>query len=179
MEENIFNTEIGRKILALAKASGAKVETDPRSSDFGKIRVGNTRWDIWGGFQQWVRVFSQMVSGERKTTTDRRIIELSKKKYPFETRKDVAERFLAGKLSPASRLVYELLQGQKAFGEPFTLKGEAIENAIPLYLQDIKDSIKQIGPEAIFSVGVPGFFGVGVQSYIEKNKPTKGNRFNF
>lgn len=170
---------IGATILALAKASGAKVETDPRSSDFGKIRVGNTRWDIWGGFQQWVRVFSQMVSGERKTTTDRRIIELSKKKYPFETRKDVAERFLAGKLSPASRLVYELLQGQKAFGEPLTLKGEAIENAIPLYLQDIKDSIKQIGPEAIFSVGVPGFFGVGVQSYIEKNKPTKGNRFNF
>lgn len=170
---------VGASVLALAKASGARVEIDPRSSDFGKIRFGNTRWDIWGGFQQWVRVFSQMITGERRTTTDRRIIELSKKKYPFETRKDVGERFFIGKLAPVPGLVYELLQGQKAFGEKITLKGEAIENAVPLYLQDIKDSIKQLGPEALFSVGIPGFFGVGVQSYIEKNKPKRGNRFNF
>lgn len=170
---------IGATILTLAKASGAKVETDPRSSDFGKIRVGNTRWDIWGGFQQWVRVFSQMVTGERKTTTDKRIIELSKKKYPFETELDVAERFFRGKLAPVPSLALELLEGQKIFGESLTLKGEAIENAVPLYLQDIRDSIKQIGAEALFTVGFPGFFGVGVQSYIEKNKPIRGNRFNF
>jgi hypothetical protein len=43
------------------------VEIDPRSTDFGKIKVGNIRWDIWGGFQQWVRVASQLATGERKT----------------------------------------------------------------------------------------------------------------
>ena len=35
-------------VLALASLAGADVEKDPRSSDFGKIKDGNTRWDIWG-----------------------------------------------------------------------------------------------------------------------------------
>lgn len=169
---------VGSTVLALAAAAGADVELDPRSTDFGKIRVGNTRWDIWGGFQQWVRVFSQISSGERKTAKGD-VVELDKEKYPFESRLDVGARFFRGKLAPIPSLILELLDGQKLFGDEITLKGEALDNAIPLYLQDIKDAIKQIGPEALLTVGIPGFFGVGVQSYLEKNKVPKGNRFNF
>lgn len=169
---------VGASVLALAKASGASVELDPRSTDFGKIRIGNTRWDIWGGFQQWARVFSQLASGERKTAKGE-LLPLSAKKYPFETRKDVAEKFFAGKLAPIPRLAYELLLGQKMFGDALTLSGEAIENSVPLYLQDMKDAFKQLGPEALFTIGFPGFFGVGVQSYLEKQKTPQGNRFNF
>jgi hypothetical protein len=158
---------IGSTVLTLAKLGGADVETDPRSSDFGKIRVGDTRWDIWGGFQQWVRVFSQLASGERKTAKGD-IMELSEKKFPFDSRFDVALNFGLGKLAPVPGLAVELMKGQKLFGDDLTLTGEIAENSIPLYLQDMDDAIKDLGPEALFTVGVPAFFGVGTQSYSQK-----------
>lgn len=166
---------VGSSILTLAKLAGADVEIDPRSTDFGKIRIGNTRWDIWGGFQQWVRVFSQIASGARKTQKGE-IIPLSKKKFPFETRFDVTERFLRGKLAPIPSLALELFEGAKLYGEELTLTREIAENVTPLYLQDIKEAFEQLGPWSMLTVGAPAFFGVGVQTYEEKKKE---NRFNF
>ena len=166
---------VGTTILTLAKMGGADIEVDPRSTDFGKIRVGNTRWDIWGGFQQWVRVFSQMVTGARKTQKGE-IIPLSRKKFPFETRFDVAERFFRGKLAPVPSLALELFEGSKMFGEELKFTQEVAENITPLYLQDIQEAFNQLGGSAMFTVGIPAFFGVGVQTYEEKKKE---NRFNF
>ena len=40
----------------LAKLAGAEVGDDPEDSDFGKIIIGNTRIDIWGGIQQPMRL---------------------------------------------------------------------------------------------------------------------------
>ena len=166
---------LGISVLALAKMAGAEVETDPTSSDFGKIKVGNSRWDIWGGFQQWVRVFSQMALKARKTQKGE-IVELSRKKFPFETRFDVGLRFFRGKLAPVPSLALELFEGSKLFGEEIKPTQEVIENTIPLYLQDIGEAFEQLGPSTMISVGVPAFFGVGVQTYEEKKKE---GRFNF
>lgn len=167
---------VGSSVLMLAKLGGADVEIDPRSTDFGKIKVGNTRWDVWGGFQQWVRVMSQLISGQRKAPSSGDIVELSKKKYPFESRKDVAERFIVGKTAPIPSLVYELLQGQKLFGESISLPREIAENTIPLYLQDAKEVVDEFGPEGIFYVGVPSFFGVGAQTYKSRDATNPFNR---
>ena len=49
----------GTGVLAMAKLNGADVSADPRSADFGKIKIGKTRYDIWGGFQQYARVIGQ------------------------------------------------------------------------------------------------------------------------
>lgn len=162
---------IGSTVLALAKANGAEVELDPRSTDFGKIKIGNTRWDIWGGFQQWVRVFSQMASGYRKTAKGD-VMKLAADEFPYDTRLNVGARFIRGKLAPIPNLALELLEGQKLYGEKMTLESEAIENTVPLYLQDIHEAMQEMGPEALFTVGVPGFAGVGVQHY--KERPPQG-----
>jgi len=39
----------GSALLGAAKMGGADVELDPRSSDFGKMKFGDTRLDPWGG----------------------------------------------------------------------------------------------------------------------------------
>jgi len=58
----------GTALLALLKNTGVgKVETDPRSGDFGKIQIGETRLDIWRGYIQYARFMAQMLTGERKT----------------------------------------------------------------------------------------------------------------
>ena len=166
----------GTTIISLINTAGGKdvtVESDPRSSDFGKIKAGNTRWDIWGGFQQWVRVFSQISTGKKKTLRGD-IVDLSPDEFPFDTRLDVATRFGRGKLAPIPGLALEIVDGQKLFGGDIEVKGEIAEKIIPLYLQDLKEAIDEEGAEALFNVGIPAFFGVGVQTY----KPKKSNKYN-
>jgi len=164
----------GLTTLALIKLSAGDevgVETDPRSSDFGKIRIGNTRWDIWAGFQQWVRVFAQIITGERKNTTTGEIVSLNKDEYPFTTRKEVLLRFIEGKLAPVPALINELISGGKTFtGEDITFETVAREKFIPMYIQDIAEAYADGGLGRAVGAGIPAFFGVGVQTWGEKAK---------
>ena len=59
----------GTIVLKGAKMMGAKVGDDPRSADFGKIIVGKTRMDVWGGFQQYVRTAAQFITGATVNAT--------------------------------------------------------------------------------------------------------------
>jgi len=170
---------VGTTTLGLIKLMGGddiEVETDPRSSDFGKIRIGNTRWDIWGGFQQWARTFAQIAVGETKSTVTGEIRALDKSKYPFTTRKDVGQRFIENKLGPVPALIKELISGAKTFsGEDMTIKNTLWEKLIPMYVQDIADAYKEDGIGLAVRAGVPAFFGVGVQTWGPRGK-TKADK---
>ncbi len=171
---------VGLTTLALIKLykesndipdSELNVETDTRSSDSGKIKIGNTRWDIWGGFQQWARVFAQLITGERKNTSTGEIVSLSKDEYPFTTRKETLLRFIEGKLAPVPALINELMSGAKTFtGEDMTFETVAKEKFIPMYIQDIADAYKDGGLGRAVGVGIAAFFGVGVQTWEEQKK---------
>lgn len=155
----------GLTILTIAKLGGAQVEDDPRSTDFGKIRMGNIRYDIWGGFQQWTRLTAQLMLGETKSTTSGRITDLTAPNYGDQTRLGRVESFFTGKFAPVPAFVTDLLRGQDAIGNPVTLSNEAWNKVIPLYIQDIQDAVRAEGITGGLSVGVPAFFGVGTQSY--------------
>lgn len=167
----------GLTTLAVAKlAAGDKVdvEIDPRSSDFGKIRIGNTRFDIWGGHQQFARCFTQIIMGQRKSTTTGEIISLNKDEYPFTTRKEVLLRFIEGKLAPVPALVNELMAGAKTWtGEDMTLKSVTFEKFVPMYIQDIADAYTDGSLERAVGVALPAFFGVGVQTWQSRKKKGK------
>jgi hypothetical protein len=160
---------VGSTLLALAKAGGMDVETDMRSTDFGKIRFGDTRWDIWGGFQQWVRTIAQIATAQRKTASGQ-IRNISGEEFPFTPRTGEIIKFLRNKLAPVPGLTWELIDGQKMYGGDITLKGEAMNKMVAMYIQDIYDASQDWGPSALFTVGVPAWFGVGVQHYKPKSK---------
>ena len=52
------------------------VSYDPRSSDFMKVRQGNTRWNPLGGFQPIVRVASQLFTGQRRSASSGALMDL-------------------------------------------------------------------------------------------------------
>ncbi len=162
----------GIAVLGLAKLGGAEVETDPRSTDFGKIKLGNIRYDTWAGFQQWVRLIAQEITGEVKTASGN-IRKLDKTQFPYESRLDQGQKFFEGKLAPVPALIADLLRGQSLVGEPITWSKEIYEKLIPLYIQDIKDAVKDTGLKGGIKVGLPAFFGVGTQTYENKTKPGK------
>src|SRR5690606_11420066 len=175
MKDMLTLVGAGTTVLSLASMiPGVKVETDPRSSDFGKIRVGNTRIDIWGGFQQPVRFFAQFMTGEYKSTRTGQVRELSNKKFPFETRWDLFARFFQQKFSPQASFVADQLRGEDLIGRELTLTDEVKQNLIPLYMQDMIEASEELGLGSV-ALGAPAIFGVGVQNYKVQSK-TKANR---
>lgn len=162
---------VGVSVLAIARAAGASVELDPRSSDFGKIKVGNTRWDIWGGFQPYARVITQMVSGQRKATTTGKIYNLNGKGFMAQTPLTPLGTFLRQKLAPVPSGAWDLISGTDAAGQPVTVSSALLSRVEPLLFQDVTAAMKDQGVKALFTVGIPSAFGVGVQTY--QNKPKK------
>lgn len=146
------------------------VELDPRSSDFGKIRQKNTRWNMWGGFQPYVRMAAQLSTGQHKSTNTGYIQEYGKDARFGYTRGKAITSFFRNKLAPVPAMTWDLTSGRNSIGEKATLGKELKEHLIPLSIQDISDAWKEYGVKSLLNVGIPAAFGVGVQSYKPKLK---------
>lgn len=70
---------------------------DPRSSDFGKIKIGRTRFDLTTGTAALITLAARLGTGQTRTTTTGKI-----KKQPWMT---TLGNFIRGKSAPATRLV--------------------------------------------------------------------------
>ena len=151
---------MGITALSLLVAAGAKVELDPRSSDFGKGRIGNTRFDLFSGYLQYVRNATQMVTGQRKTESGNE---------EDVNRWDIFTRFLQGKFSPAMSLIVDLLAGKNFLGEKMELTPEVVgreaeKRMVPIFIQDLIEAYEDGGISSAFKA-LPSVVGVGVQTY--------------
>ena len=154
---------LGLMVVGLAKLAGADVEVDPRSADFAKIRVGNKRNDIFGGFQQPIRTMAQMITGEIKSSTTGEILTLGEGYRPT-TRLGVATKFLQYKLSPASSFGVALLTNQATMGGRLDIPTEVGRLFAPMVAEDMVEVYNEGGLKDL-PLATPAFFGVGLQTY--------------
>jgi len=159
-------------VYSLGMAAGGEVEDDPRSSDFGKIRFGNTRIDPLSGFSQVAVLTSRIVSGKTKSSVSGRIKPTRGKKIPYggDDTWNVFSRFLRSKLSPAFSTAFNVAGLQNVIGEPVTPKSVARDLTVPLYLRDIYEAIEDLGVPKGTAMGLVALFGMGLQSYGNKKK---------
>lgn len=166
---------LGMTVLFLANLAGDDdekvVELDPRSTDFGKIRFGDTRWDIWGGYQQYIRVMAQLLSGQTKSASTGELSTLDGEGAFGRTRGDVLFSFVRGKLAPVPSAAVDFLTTRTVVGDRVTAFDEAKSHLMPLIYKDVAEAIKDNGVKAIFTTGIPAVFGVGVSTY--KNRHDK------
>lgn len=155
-------------ILSLAKLGGADVSLDPRSSDFAKIKIGNTRIDIGGGFQQYIRTFAQLASKQVVSTQTGKVTELGSK-FGAPTRLDIAARALEYKTTPLVSLVMNALRGKTVFGEKLNIPEEILQRFTPMVVQDFVDLAKD--DPKLTPLSLLGVVGFGLQTY--KPRPTK------
>lgn len=142
------------------------IELDPRSSDFGKVKWGDTRFDLWAGFQQWVRLFAQFATGERKTL-EGELVKLGEG-YKADDRVDIINKFVRSKFSPSLATGVNLASGKDMIGQPVTVKDELVKLTIPLYMSDMKEVYESDGWGRATATALPAIFGVGVQTYSMK-----------
>lgn len=158
-------------LLALSsQVPGAKVVTDPRNPDWGKIKLGNTRIDIGGGFQQYLRLFAQMATGVAISSTSGKKLNLTAGGFGQPNRLDLFLRFFEGKESPIASFVTDYLRNSDQVGNKFSLRTEATARMLPLLAQDSYDLYKEKhgglnGLAAAFAGYGVGSVGFGMQTY--------------
>jgi len=161
----LFNNLLILAIQSFFDDEEVTVEEDPRSSDFGKVRAGDLRFDNAAGMQQPIRVMSQIVTGQTKSSHTGNITELNSGGYFSRTRGDVLFSFGRSKLSPSFSFVVNWLDGENIVGEPFEITNEMASLVTPLYLSDAKEILEEEGV-GLASIGIGlSAFGVGIQRY--------------
>jgi len=157
-----FTGAIGTTLGFTDKVPGITVGKDPRSANFGKIIIGNTRLDIMGGFQQYIRAAAQFYTKTYISSTTGKEYTLGEGYKPM-TRKDILERVVSSKFAPPARFAYDLMQQQDPQGRPISVPKEIGIKFVPMVMQDVYD-LSQEEPDLLPLVAF-GVFGVGLQTY--------------
>lgn len=153
----------GATAVGLGTLAGADVEANPTSSDFGKVKFGNTRLDPWGGFQQYIVAASKLMSNQQTSPISGRSYELGSK-YGLPTRLDVAARFGESKLNPVLSFATTMLRGKDFTGQPVNVSNEVASRFIPLVMQDIYELANE--NPGLLPIGAPAaIFGMGTQTF--------------
>lgn len=158
---------LGLSAIAMAVLAGAKSAFDPRDSNFGKIRIGNTVIDVWAGVLQPVRALARLmiIPVERAGVVD---------KYKrLDDPLSVVGRFAAYKMSPAVTLPYELLYGKNVIGQKRTPLQSLAVAPLPIIAESVWEAYMTDGVGAAGGVGAGSFVGLGIDTYAEKLKTSQ------
>lgn len=167
-------------ILGLAVAGGGVVETDPRSSDFLKVKFGNTRYDILGGLQQNLVFAWRELSGEKKSSQTGKISDLKHPGFGGANRASILSDLIESKENPVISTGTTILKGTDKSGQPVNNATTIGNLFVPLGGQDtyktLKDTTRDGGYNAKniaegIGKAAPGFVGAGVGTYGVQDLP--------
>lgn len=151
-------------ILAIADAvRPGSVESDPRSSDFGKIKIGNTRFDVTGGMSSILTLAARLKTQSSKSSSTGVVSKLNSG-YGSKTGMDIINDFLENKLSPAGSIVKDLVNQKDFNGNKPTLKGE-IANSIPLSITNYQELSKDPNAANHLVAMIADGLGVATNTY--------------
>lgn len=152
-------------VLALGIAAGGVLETDPRSSDFGKLRFGKTRLDLLMGISQATTFLGRMVTGETKEATTGKITKF------YGGRWNTLTTFMRTKLAPMPGTAVDVMQGKNVVRQDVTPKSVALNLTTPMTYGNIYQTLKEEGLPAGISLSLLAFLGAGLNTFTEDQKP--------
>jgi hypothetical protein len=158
----------------VVNASGkAKVELNPDSTDFMKLRIGDTRWDLTAGKGKVIR--SVFKAGQATYAYSR----WGKAKYGERDAKDVVWDHLKQKRQPWLNAASGLWTGKDFKGDKITPAQVGQDMITPWNVGDVVDAWQTDGAGMGVAAGITGFWGVSADSYKDKpkkqkSKPTAG-----
>lgn len=154
------------------------VSTDPLNSDFLKLKVGNTRFDILAGMQQNIVLLARQIAGAKTSSTTGERTELGGD-YGDPSRFDLFVDTIVNKLNPLMAFGVNFAQSGpeeeddgnpltrvSKFGEEINFANEAGKMLVPLSTSSVNDLYQDTGDMMKTAMmAAPGFFGVGIQTY--------------
>lgn len=176
--------EYGRSMLGfttlLAIISGAfaldgdeedkpTVSFDPKSTDFMKIKVGETRIDMTAAMASPI-VFLTRVLGGEKTTQSGDVVPLRGEDVPYggDDVWDIINRFLRSKLAPPVAASINLAVGENVVGEESTAAGEFAGLFMPLSLSDTLAAMEAQGIPKGSAITLLSIIGAASNTYAQR-----------
>jgi len=148
------------------------IEKDPRSTNFGRVKIFGHWTDITGGMRTIAIMAARLVptkrNGEwgvwRKASTGN-WTNLTAGEFGKDDAVDVfMDALLLNRLAPIASILRDYYRGEMFGGEPFDIKKSIVNSLTPLSIQNVNE-VKDEKFEAVLAVGISEFFGLGVSTY--------------
>ena len=159
-------------IMAIANAlKPGSAETNPQSSNFGRIKVGNTAFDYSGGSGALAVLAAKLLTGKSKSTTTGKVSILNSGKFGSETKAEVVTDFISGRATSLGQIFVDFLNGTNYAGAKFGSPQE-LENALAPYIaSDYMEAArdpKSAPALAVLLGSMLGFFPITETPYKKK-----------
>jgi len=185
---NFVRKEASKNLLKIAAGTASvlfiadrmwpgSVDWDPRSSNFGKIKIGNTRFDVTGGMGSLITLTTRIVptkhDGEwglwSKSSGNNQYTKLNSG-FGVKTGTDIINDFFMGKLSPSAGLVRDMLRQKDMQGNPInlTLKSagqQAMNLFAPLPITNAIETFKDPNAAPLWVAMVADGLGISTNTY--------------
>jgi len=138
---------VAMSTITLFKMAGAEVSLDQNSSDFLKAKIGNTRLDMLGGYQQYFVPFFKVFANEAVSTRTGESYTLGE--GLADDAMQVLIRGVTNKASPLVNLGATLIRREDPVGKPVNLTSlNPYENTImntftPMITEDLIELMKE------------------------------------
>ena len=139
-------------IMTIANAiKPGSAETDPRSTNFGKVKVGNTTFDFTGGASSLLVLASRLLSGSSKSSSTGLVTQFGSG-YGQQSRFDTLIDFLTNKTTPPVGAIISFLKGTTPSGQKATLKNVVGNITTPISIQNAINLKDDHSAEAVLGV---------------------------
>lgn len=156
-------------ILGIANAIAPhSVDFDPRSTDFGKIRVGHTRFDVTGGMGSLLTLGARLATMQSKSSTTGTVSPVNSGKFGATTGLDLVYDFFGNKLSPAASIVRDLLKGETRTGQKPTVAREFGSLVTPLPASNAVELYKDPKSAGVLAGTIADALGIATNTYAPK-----------
>lgn len=158
---------IGTTLWIADQLIPGSVEWDSRSSNFGKIKIGNTRFDITGGASSLVTLATRLARKSTKSSITGKITKLGEG-YGAPDGMDVLWNFTENKFSPLFTTIKDIVNGKDFMGKRITA-GSLIQNlTTPMLVQTMLEAKDNENSANLMLVLIADALGISTNTYSQQ-----------
>jgi len=160
---------ISAELIKKAAGDEATVGMDPTSADFGKVRLGDARMDLSGGFGPFAVAYARAYMGGATSSASGEFHRFGSG-YQAQTQEDMMQRFFVNKLNPVTKFAYDIASASEY--NPFHVGDRSVQLFVPLIVQDLMELYEE-DPSLVPWMGTAAAFGGGTQVYSKGESVSK------
>jgi gas vesicle protein len=155
---------IGVTLAIADRMFPGSVDWDSRSSNFGKIKIGDTRFDVSGGMSSIVTLVSRIATQSSKSGQTGRVSKLGSG-YGQTKGMDIFYQFGENKLAPTASLIKDLINQSDYQGNKLTLGKEIKDTFAPLPATNVQEIMSNPNSAPLLLAMAADALGIATNTY--------------